>query len=58
MSLYIFPLILLCLMVCVYNILQQVRVEKLKGSLGGAIDTYFGSLEGLVERISEGTVVL
>lgn len=49
-SIYIFPIIVLCLMVCVW--------EQPKGALGGARDTKFGSLESLVKRMSVEDIVL
>lgn len=42
-------IIVLCLIVCVCNILQQGHGEQPKGALGGVIDTNFSSLEGLVK---------
>ena len=39
-------------MVCGLNVQQEGGGEPPKGALGGAIDTHFGSLEGLVKKMS------
>lgn len=54
---YFFDFVVLKLMVC-FNIKQEGGGEPPKGSLGSAIDTHFGSLEGLVKKMSaEGAAV-